>query len=640
MSSQTLKSESEISTSKRENLLKLALGALGVVYGDIGTSPLYAIKECFNKSYALSLTQENVFGVLSLVLWTLVFIVAVEYLTFVMRADNRGEGGIMALIALITPEDNNGKRSKAIFYLIILGLFGTSLLWADGIITPAISVLSAIEGLEVATPVFKPFVVPGTLAVLIILFLFQKRGTASIGSVFGPVMLCWFFVIGILGIRWILKQPQILKAVNPYYAINFFMSNGWRGFFVLGGVVLCVTGTEALYADMGHFGKTPIKFGWYCIVFPGLLLNYFGQGAVILSLGEKAIENPFYLLVEGWQLYPLVLLATIATIIASQALISGAFSLAQQAIQLGYFPRLNIVHTSYKIHGQIYIPEINYILMIACLSLVITFKTSTNLAAAYGIAVMGTMTITAFLLYAVAIKIWKWGKWVAVLFTLLLLSILFPLLFANITKIFHGGWVPLFIGIITFSIITTWKRGRYELTKSIIMRYLPTDIFLESISESSHQIARVEGTAVFMTSDPAGVSPTLLHHLKHNKVLHEQVILLTVRTERIPMVPDAEKIEIHRLPLGFHQVIAHYGFMEKPDIHRIMEMCSSKGLAVSAESISYYLGRETLITTGKTKMARWRKILFAFLSRNARTPTAFFNIPPNRVVELGMQIQF
>jgi KUP system potassium uptake protein len=626
-------------SNKRDNLLKLVIGAMGVVYGDIGTSPLYAIKECFHHTLGIEHTVENVLGILSLIFWALTLVVVVKYLTFVMRADNRGEGGIMALLALITPEGSSDKYTKGVFSLILIGIFGTALLWADGIITPAISVLSAVEGLGVATPAFHPFIVPITIGILSALFLAQRFGSGGVGAVFGPIMLCWFVVIALLGIPWIWKHPEIMTAINPLYALKFFAHNHLKGFLVLGAVVLCVTGAEALYADMGHFGRKPIRFAWYLVVFPGLLLNYFGQGALILEYGDRVIGNPFYSLVKGWTIYPMILLSTTATIIASQALISGAFSLAQQAMQLGYIPRAKIIHTSPEIRGQIYMPEINSILMVACISLVLFFRSSSNLAAAYGISVMGTMTITSVLIFAIALRSWKWKLWKAALLTSAFLCVDLTFLFANFPKMAHGGWVPFFIGIVLFVIMTTWKRGRAELAKSVLMRYIPIETFVESIGEVSPRPVRVEGTGVFMTSNPGVAPPVLLHHLKHNKALHKKVILLTIVNEKIPKVPIEGKVKIHKFPHGFYQVLAFYGFMESPNVHEILKLARKKGLKVNLAVVSYYLARESLLMTGRSKMARWRKWLFIFLSRNAQRPTAFFHIPPNEVIEVGMQIQ-
>jgi KUP system potassium uptake protein len=622
-------------TSPRD-LAKLAVGALGVVYGDIGTSPLYAIRECFNPTYGIPPTVSNTLGVLSLVFWSLTLVVVVKYLTFVMRADNRGDGGILALLALVLPK-GNAQAQRRKLGLILLGLVGAALLWADGMITPAITVLGAIEGLEVATPVFQPFVVPIALTILVALFVLQKRGTGRIGAMFGPVMMVWFVSIAVLGTSWILREPRVLQAVNPTWALRFMTQHHWRGFLILGAVVLCITGAEALYADMGHFGRTPIRVAWYVVVFPALLLNYFGQGALLIARGEAAAENPFYLLAPPHVVYPLVVLATAAAIIASQALISGAFSLGQQAVQLGYSPRLTIVHTSDKARGQVYVPEINAALMVACCGLVLAFQKSTNLAAAYGIAVVGTMATTSLLLYSVARERWKWAVLTAFLLTGFFLAVDLSFLVANLTKIKHGAWFPLVVGGLIFTLMTTWKRGRTELAAKLRADSLPIEFFLADLP--THMPLRVPGTAVFMTSDVGAAPVVLLHHYTHNKVLHERVLLLSVRTEGVPLVPQSEKVEVHDLGSGFFQVIGHYGFMQTPNVSEILNLASVQGLKVTTRECSFYLGRETLLTTGPSKMWRWRKALFAFLSRNAQSATAFFSIPPNRVLELGTQIE-
>jgi KUP system potassium uptake protein len=618
------------------DLVRLAVGALGVVYGDIGTSPLYAIRECFNPTYGIPPTVSNTLGVLSLVFWSLVLVVVVKYLTFVMRADNHGDGGILALLALVMPK-GNGHATRRRAALIFLGLVGAALLWADGMITPSITVLGAIEGLEVATPVFRPFVVPISLAILVALFVVQKRGTGRIGAMFGPVMMLWFGSIAALGVRWILREPRVLEALNPVWAFRLMAEHRLHGFLVLGAVVLCITGTEALYADMGHFGRTPIRVAWYLVVFPGLLINYFGQGALLIARGDTATDNPFYLLAPPSLVYPLVVLATAAAIIASQALISGAFSLAQQGVQLGYSPRLTIVHTSHTARGQIYVPEVNAGLMVACCGLVVAFGKSTNLAAAYGIAVVGTMATTSVLLYSVARERWKWGVPTALLLTGFFLSVDLTFLLANADKVKTGGWVPLALGAIIFTVMTTWKRGRTELAAKLRAESLPIELFLADLP--AHMPLRVSGTAVFMTSD-VGIAPVvLLHHYKHNKVLHERVILLSVRSEAVPFVAPGNSVEVHELGSGFFQVVGHYGFMQTPNVPEILRLASALGLNVRTSECSFYLGRETLLTTGPARMWKWRKALFGFLSRNALPATAFFSIPPNRVLELGTQIE-
>ena len=618
-------------------LLPVVVGAIGVVFGDIGTSPLYALKECFAPDHGVALTQDNVYGILSLVFWSLTLVVTMKYLMFILRADNKGEGGIMALLALVIPKIRKDQGVTAGVRIIFLGLFGAALLYGDGVITPAISVLSAVEGLEVATPVLKPLVVPITVAILIALFSVQSRGTAKIGAIFGPATVLWFIMIGGLGVHWILKHPEILMAVNPMYAISFFIRNGSNGFFILSAVVLCVTGGEALYADMGHFGRKAIRMGWYSLVMPALLLNYFGQGALILEKGQEALANPFYALVSGWMLYPLVFMATVATVIASQALITGAYSLTQQAVQLGYLPRVSIFHTSRHTEGQIYVPRVNVLLMVACITLVIIFQESTKLAAAYGIAVTGTMLITSTLFYTVIRHIWHWSFWKAgVLFVgFLLVDLAF--FFANITKLHEGGWIPVLIAILLFSLMSTWKRGRQALAASMLQLAVPLNTFLDEIREKKPH--RVKGTSVFLTLTRDIAPSVLLHHFKHNKVLHEKVILLSVLTENEPEVDTLERVRVNELGEGFFKVVARYGYIEAPNVPEILILCQGAGLPIEHRDLSFYVGRETFLTTGTSGMSVWRKKMFIFLSRNARPATEFFAIPPDQVIEIGSQIR-
>jgi len=622
------------------SLAALALGALGVVYGDIGTSPLYALRECFIGPHAVPINHTNVLGVLSLIVWSLIVVICIKYLTFVMRADNQGEGGILALLSLSKAGVADRSSPKSQYVLLLLGLFGTALLYADGMITPAISVLSAVEGLGIATSDVEPFIIPITIAILLGLFAVQHRGTAGIGAVFGPVMLAWFVVIGLLGAAQIFVQHgdhvSVLSAVNPLHAVEFFLHEGWHAFFVLGSVVLVITGGEALYADMGHFGARPIRYAWYVVAMPGLLLNYFGQ-AVLLLEQPSTVRNPFFELAPAWGLYPLVALSTAATIIASQALISGAFSLTQQAVQLGFVPRFTIVHTSQTAHGQIYIPSVNRILMVSCVLLVIGFGSSSALAGAYGLAVTGTMVITTLLFFAVSRERWRWALGFAgsVVVGFLVFDVAY--FGANVVKFFDGGWFPILVGLVIFTVMTTWKRGRAELGKLLRLGNLPMDLFLADLEMQQPQ--RVSGTALFMTSDTTGVPNVLLHHFKHNKVLHRRVILLSILNERRPEVPAGERVEVAALDHGFFRIVARFGFMEKPSIDVVLKSAASKGLVVEIPSTTFFLGRETLLVSGAPGMMRWRKILFSILSRNAPSAVQYFGIPPNRVIELGAQFE-
>ncbi|MCC6241708.1 MAG: potassium transporter Kup [Gemmatimonadaceae bacterium] len=614
-------------------LATLSLAALGIVYGDIGTSPLYAIRESFLEEHGVAVSVPNVLGVLSLIFWSLVLVISVKYLVFILRADNRGEGGILALTSLVTPTHAlRGGR----WGLIVLGLFGTALLYGDGMITPAISVLSAIEGLEIIAPSFKAYVVPITIVILLGIFFIQSRGTAKVGRLFGPITLVWFVTLAALGIYHIVQTPSVLVALSPTYAFTFFLANGWNGFLVLGSVFLVVTGGEALYADMGHFGRRPIRLAWFVVVLPALLLNYLGQGALLMR-DPSAIANPFYRMAPSWALIPIVVLATAATVIASQALISGAFSLTLQAVQLGYSPRVRIDHTSSRERGQIYIPAINWLLMLCCIGLVLGFRTSTNLAAAYGVAVTTTMTITTVLFYFVAREKWGWNAAFALFVTAGFLVIDLAFWGANLLKIPHGGWFPLLIGVIVFSLLSTWKRGRQILTERLRTGSMPRDLFLESMA--SHSPMRVSGTAVFMYGDRAGTPPALLHNLKHNKVLHQTVVFLAVVTQEMPYVAESERSSVKSLGNGFWDVRLSYGFMEDADIPAALATIGAEGLAFKPMETTFFLGRETLIATHNPGMALWREHLFAAMSRNARPATTFFRLPPNRVVEMGAQVE-
>ena len=623
--------------TNKKNLFKFTLAALGVVYGDIGTSPLYAIKECFNPMHGLILSVENVLGILSLVFWSLTLVIVFKYLSFILRADNKGEGGIVALLALLIPKLKEDKNNPWSRWIIYLGLFGAALLYGDGVITPSISVLSAIEGLEVATSAFQPVVVPLTIIILICLFASQRSGTATIGSIFGRATLLWFVTLIGIGLPWIIKHPTVLYAMDPRYAVSFFMEHGLKGFLVLGAVVLCITGGEALYADMGHFGKNPIRLGWYLIVFPALLVNYFGQGALILEKGRSALSNPFYGLVEGIWIYPLVAIATVATITASQALISGAFSLTQQAVQLGYFPRMTIRHTSRETEGQIFVPRVNLLLMIACVVLVLEFPASSKLAAAYGIAVTGTMAVTSVLFYFVVRKLWNWSFLKAGVLVSIFLVIDLSFMASNFIKVRDGGWVPLLIAGVIFAIMTTWKTGREAVSATLLSSSVPLEDFIqETVKAHTH---RVKGTAVFMTLMRNIAPSTLIHHFKHNQTLHENVILLSILTDNDPEVSASQRVRVTEFSHGFIKVVARYGYMESPSITEILMHCEGAGLVLKTHEISFYLGRETLLPDGPTKIAYWRKKLFIFFSRNARPATEYFKIPPNQVIEIGAQLR-
>ncbi|MDZ4315861.1 MAG: potassium transporter Kup [Azonexus sp.] len=618
-------------TGKR--LAVLALSALGVVYGDIGTSPLYAVKEVFAGNHPIPITEANIFGSLSLFFWALIVVVSIKYVTFITRADNRGEGGVMALIALAL-HDAEGKP-RQMKMIMIIGVLGAAMFYGDGMVTPAISVLSAVEGLEVATPALKPFVIPITLLVLFGLFFVQRRGTGTMGAFFGPVMLLWFSTLAVLGIANVFAHPEILKALNPLYGIDFLLANKALALVAMGNVVLAVTGAEALYADMGHFGRKPIVRAWFAFVLPALVLNYFGQGALILG-NPAAAQNPFYLSAPEWALYPLVGLATVATVIASQAVISGAFSVTRQAMLLGFMPRMEVQHTSESEAGQIYLPAVNWGLMLAVMILVLGFRTSNNLAAAYGIAVTGDMVITSILATIVVAKVWKWGWPRACALFACFLSVELIFLAANILKIPDGGWFPLVAGLGVFVLMTTWKRGRELLAARLQGERLELSSFIESLSNSMP--TRVCGTSVFLNADPTGVPHALLHNLMHNKVLHERVVLVSVKFFDVPYVPDIDRVEVSSLDENFWSVIIQYGFMDDPNIPEALNRCAHVGLEFSPLETSYFIGRETLIPRLNSEMAFWREKIFVAMFRNAGSATAFFKIPSNRVVELGTQV--
>ena len=606
------------------------MAALGVVFGDIGTSPLYALRECFRADHGLPIDTATVLGVLSLLIWSLVLIVNVKYVLFVMRADNRGEGGILALLALIP----SGARRPVV---IAFGIAGAALLYGDGVITPAISVLAALEGLEVMAPALAPWVVPVAAVLLLVLFTVQKRGTARVGRMFGPVMLIWFVAIALLGATEIGRSPTVLNALNPWYGVRLALEHRMAAFLVLGAVVLAVTGAEALYADMGHFGRRPIRRAWFALVFPALVLNYLGQGALVLRQPATA-QSPFYLLAPWWLLSPLLGLATLATIIASQALISGAFSLTRQAVRLGYCPRVTIVHTSWTEVGQVYLPEINAALMMGSLLLVVGFRSSSALSAAYGIAVTGTMAVTSVLFYLVARYRWRWSGTRAGVLTALFLAVDLAFLSANLPKIWSGGWVPLAIGGAVYILLATWKRGTDLMRTLLVRASVPYEPFLEQLKRAPPP--RVPGTAVFLSATSEGVPPVLLQHLEHNKALHEHVVILTIQTADEPAVADAKRLRSEPLAGRFYRVRARYGFMETPDVPDVIDRCCALGIGSRLEDTSYYVGRTRLLPDGPAPMAKWRKLLFGFMARNARSAPEYFSVPPDRVVELGAQIRF
>jgi KUP system potassium uptake protein len=615
-------------------LASLSLAALGVVFGDIGTSPLYAIRECFHGEFSIPVTFSNVLGVLSLLIWALILIVTLKYLTFIMRADNEGEGGILALTALIISHSKKNKSER--WFLVGIGLFGAALLYGDGMITPSISVLSAVEGIQIIAPSFSPFMIPVTIVILASLFLFQHHGTAKVGSFFGPVILIWFISIGLCGLLEIMRYPQILRAVFPWYGIEFLMSNHAKGFMVLGAVFLAVTGAEALYADMGHFGKHPIRLTWLILVLPSLLLNYFGQGAVLLSEPEKSY-NPFYALVPSWGMIPMVILATMATIIASQALITGVFSLTQQGIQLGYIPRLTVRHTSASHIGQIYVPAANWSLMFATIALVAGFGSSSKLASAYGVAVTATMLISAILFYYVACDLWKWNRMGINFLMGFFLVIDLSFFSASISKLLHGAWFPLVVGFVLFAVMLTWKQGRELLMRQIQDRTLTVSEFVESLALQQPQ--RVKGQAVYLTANPDIIPIALLHNMRHNKILHSEVGLFHFSTEKVPRVPNSRKVEVVQLNYGIYKIIARFGFMEYPNIRQVLALANQQGMHFRPEAISFFLNREKIVTGMKSKMSLWRKKLFALMARNALSATAYYDLPSGQVIEIGVQVQ-
>ncbi|MCA0450843.1 MAG: potassium transporter Kup [Proteobacteria bacterium] len=617
-----------------KRLFALALGAIGVVFGDIGTSPLYTMREAFTGPHPMAPTVDHVLGVLSLIVWTQVIVVTLKYVTYILRADNRGEGGMFALMALAMRKAPEGTHRGV--PILAAGLFGAALFFGDAVITPAISVLSAAEGIKVAAPELANFVVPVACVVLVALFLFQRKGTAKVGAFFSPITTLWFTVLGVLGVISLVKTPEVLHALNPYWGIHFLYADGLRGFLVMGAVFLALTGAEALYADIGHFGKKPIRLAWICFVQPCLVLNYFGQGALMIREPEAA-SNPFYLMVPDFLLYPVIALAVAATVIASQAVITGAFSLSRQAVQLGFLPRLEVRHTSETEIGQIYVPRVNWILCACVLALVIGFQDSSSLAAAYGVSVSGEMCVATLIAYVVARHVWNWPRWIAGGITIALLTIDLTFFFANLAKIVDGGWVPLVIGTCLYMIFTTWKLGRRILNERLHEGTVPLDPFIARIKDGNPP--RVSGTAVFLTGTTDGVPYALLHNMKHNKVLHERVVLLTIVTEQIPAVADKDRIEVEALDKNFWRIVLHYGFMEGPNIPRALRLAMPYGLKFEMMDTSFFLGRENLVPKNKPLMPRWREKLFIALSRNAYAATHFFRIPSNRVVELGTQVE-
>ena len=618
----------------KKQLANLALGAIGVVFGDIGTSPLYAVKEVFHDN--LPIDQPHVLGVLSLIFWSLTLVVTVKYAIFIMRADNNGEGGIMALmaLALFGSRDNPGRRR----FIITIGLLGAALFYGDSIITPAISVLSAVEGLQVIAPSLGEYIIPITIVVLTGLFMIQSKGTATIGKLFAPVMCIWFVTLAWLGINNIITNPSVLMAINPYYGLHLLFELGWEGFVIMGAVVLAITGAEALYADMGHFGLKPIRYAWFGFVFPALLCNYFGQGALLLQHPE-AIQNPFYLLAPSWALYPLLVLSTLATVIASQAVISGAFSITRQAIQLGYCPRMKILHTSGEEMGQVYLPAVNWLLMAAVFILVISFHSSSALASAYGIAVTGTMIVTTMLAFIVIQALWQWKTYTSVIFLTVFMTIDFLFLSSNCLKILSGGWLPLVVGTLIFLVMTTWIKGRGLLAEHMANRKVLFEELEEKLQD--HELATVKGTAIYLTRTLHGVPPVLLHNLKHNHVLHEYIVVLTIVTLDEPYVEEARRVKIRSFgrDRNFYRVKLYYGFQQSQDVRRALSLSIEEGLQIDPKNVSFFVGSENITFKRNSKLPKWRQSLFLYLVHNASTAIEFFRIPVEQVMEIGVRIE-
>ena len=617
---------------EQKHLYFLVLSALGVVYGDIGTSPLYAFRQCFYGDHAVNPTSENVLGVLSLIFWSLMIVISLKYLLVILRADNQGEGGILALMEVVLPR--KGHRRAII---LIMGLFGAALLYGDGTITPAISVLGAIDGLKVATPFFNPYIIPIALVILFLLFLLQSRGTGKVGILFGPVMIVWFVIIGLTGIIAIFNNPEVLAALNPYHAIKFFLARSLGSFFILGAVFLVVTGGEALYADIGHFGRAPIRLAWFILVLPCLVLNYFGQGALILNNPSYTV-NPFYHLTPDWALYPMVILATLATIIASQAIISGAFSLTFQAVQLGYLPRLRILHTSEEERGQIYMPQVNWILFMATVAVVLGFQSSSNLAAAYGVAVSTTMVITTILGFVAMRTLWNWNIAVSILVAGFFLIVDLTFFSANLLKILQGGWYPLLIAAGIYLLISTWMKGKEEMNNQIQKYVQPLQKYLQHID--MRKVKKIPGIAIYLSESPLSTPLAFIHNINHNKILHRRVIFISVNVKNVPFVRSEDRLKFQRLAPGFYRVLLLYGFMNRPDVRSALKIVQNQYLKLPIEDSTFYIGREKLIPRESIGMAKWRSRLFVFMKRNSEDIVQNFNIPPERVFEIGAQFKF
>ena len=621
-----------MNTKPSNSLLKLTISALGVVFGDLGTSPLYSLRVCFSGTHGPEVSDQNIYGILSLIFWSLILVISIKYLALILRADNNGEGGILALMALVLPN----KKNRRYVVILAMGLFGAALLYGDGMITPAISVLSAVEGLQIATPFFEPFIIPITVLILFVLFYFQKKGTSSVGMIFGPLMLVWFLSMALLGINSIVKDPSVLHALNPYYAFHFFQLNGLSGMVILGAVFLTLTGAEALYADLGHFGKKPIRMAWFYLALPCLVLNYFGQGALLLE-NHNYITNPFFYLAPHWALYPVVILATVATVIASQAVISGAFSLSYQAIQLGFMARFKIVHTSADEKGQIYVPQLNWILFFATVWLVGSFKTSDNLAAAYGVAVSTTMVITTLLAFVAMRKLWNWSLPAAVSVVVFFLIIDLSFFAANIVKVPEGGWVPLAVAGCIYFMMTTWHRGKRMMSIRINKITDPLEKFITYYEKEAESI--VSGTAIYLTSNPYGTPPALFYNLKHNKILHKHIIILSIEFDQVPYIDLLKKASITKLDKYSTLIVIHYGYMDITDIPEALQILSKEHIEIDLENAIYFLGRESIVVTKYTGMSPFRETLFEYLGRNSARITTYFNLPYSQVFEIGSRIK-